>query len=424
MKTIISRRTLWATVFGAVCIMYLAQTATPLRLDDDTVDYLRMAAALADGRIVPGLPLPIGYPVILSLLDRAGFASSFHFVLANCLFLALGLFSVWKLLADYPMPVRQATPLFTMLAIPVVKSVPIALPEAAFFGVSLLALWAMTAARAASPWKRRWLLASAFVCVAAVVSIRTVGLALLPAFFWACAQVPPGRTDDEHKVRSRGWMIFAGLLTVALIVFVWRSEPFLAYQGWLRDYYWQGDAVRQIVRRISFVLSGLGEIVVNLPFSRLRDWRLGFGIAGFISLVAFAIGFRRARAPLNPARLYLLTYILVVAVWPNPSPRLWMPVIPLLIAEVGRVISELPTMRWKTALVGTYAAWFALTGIAALAYTSRISFSGANFEKVYGRRGGLPTVEVDVTHPNWGHLQYYKAEAKKMITRYGGAERR
>jgi hypothetical protein len=100
-----------------------------------------------------------------------------------------------------------------------------------------------------------------------------------------------------------------------------------------------------------------------------------------------------------------------------------MPVIPLLIAEVGRIISELPGMRWKTGLVGTYAAWFAMTGIAALAYTSRISFSGSNFENVYGRRGGMPTEEVDVTDPNWGHLQYYKAQAKKLTARYGGGDR-
>jgi hypothetical protein len=311
-----------------------------------------------------------------------------------------------------------------MLAIPVVKSAPIALPEAAFFGVSLLALWAMTAAGAASGWNRRWLLVSAFGLIAAAVAVRTVGLALLPAFFWVCAQLPPDHAEDRGQARSRVWMIVAAVLALVLLIYVASSEAFTAYQGWLRDYYWQSDVVRQIMRRISFVLSGLGEIVVNVPFSRLREWRFVLGVVGFVSLVAFDIGFRKAPARLNPARLYLLTYFLVVAVWPNPSPRLWMPVIPLLIAEAGRILTDLPNTRWKTALVGTYAGWFALTGIAALAYTSRISFAGANFENVYGRRGGMPTVEVDVTDPNWGHLQYYKAEAKRMTLRYGRAQRR
>jgi len=423
MNPIISHRRLWIVVVGALAAVYLAQGATPLRLDDDTVDYLRMAAAITDGGTVPTV-LPVGFPFVLSMLERAGLGSSFFFVMANCVFLAVGLIAVWKLLASYPDTVRQASVVFSLLAIPFVKSVAMPLPEAAFFCASLLSLWAMTAAGDASGWRRRALLASAFFFIAASVTIRTIGIALLPAFLLACVQPSRRGTDRERSERSRAWIIFGGCFAIALILILWRSEAVTVYQSWLRDYYLQGDIVWQIARRISFVLSGLGEIVINVPFARLREWRFGFGIAGIIALVAILIGLRRTRTPLTPARLYLLAYFLIVAVWPNPSPRLWMPVIPLLIAEVGRIISELPSMRWKTGLVGTYAAWFALTGIAALAYTSRISFSGSNFENVYGRRGGMPTEEVDVSDPNWGHLQYYKAQAKKMTARYGGGERR
>jgi hypothetical protein len=97
-----------------------------------------------------------------------------------------------------------------------------------------------------------------------------------------------------------------------------------------------------------------------------------------------------------------------------------------MIAEVSFLVSKLPNTRWKTTLVGAYSAWFALTGIAALAYTTRISLSGASFQKVYGRNGGMPTAEVDPSDPNWGHIQYYKAEARRMIERYDGrgAERK
>ena len=423
MKDIISRQALWITAIGVVGIVYLSQAATPLRLDDDTVDYLRMAAAMTDGRAVPRL-LPLGYPAFLSMLERARLGSSFYFVLANSFFLGAGLFALWEMMADYPQRVRRATLLFSLLSIPVIKSIPIALPEAAFFCASLVALWSITAGSTATGSKRFWLLASAFVCVAATVTIRTIGLALVPALILACARAPSARSDNTAKSPPRTWMIFAGLLGAALVVVVLRSEPFVIYQQWLRDYYWQGNAARQILRRITFVLSGLGEIVLNLPFSRFRDWRLAFGVVGGISLVGIAIGFRKARVSFNPLRLYLIGYVLVVAVWPNPSPRLWMPVIPLMIAEVGLMVSRLPSTGLKRPLLGTYTAWFALTGIAALAYTSRISFSGTNFERVYGRNGGMPTKEVDVTDPNWGHLQYYKAEATRMIARYGGKRER
>lgn len=140
--------------------------------------------------------------------------------------------------------------------------------------------------------------------------------------------------------------------------------------------------------------------------------------AGGISLVAVVVAFRNVRTPLNPARVYLLTYVMILAVWPGPSSRLWMPIIPLIVAEIGLVVSRLPQLRYKTPLVAAYSAWFALTGILALAHTSRISLSGTDFPSVYGRNGGMPTVEVGVTHPNWGHIQYYKAEARKMRERY------
>lgn len=70
--------------------------------------------------------------------------------------------------------------------------------------------------------------------------------------------------------------------------------------------------------------------------------------AGGISLVAVVVAFRNVRAPLNPARVYLLTYVMILAVWPGPSSRLWMPIIPLIVAEIGLVVSRLPQLRYKT----------------------------------------------------------------------------
>jgi hypothetical protein len=198
------------------------------------------------------------------------------------------------------------------------------------------------------------------------------------------------------------------------------STEFGVYEGWLRDYYSQPSVVRPIARRVVFVIGGWGEIVLNLPYSRFRAFGPGFVAAGIISLVTLAIALRKLPGPLNPARLYLLTYALIVAVWPNPTPRLWMPIVPLLIAEIGLLISRFPPVRWKSRLIGVYAVWFAATGIAALAYTSRISFSGQNFAKVYGRKGGMPTIEVDESDLDFEHIQGYKAEAKRMADRYGG----
>src|SRR6266567_6107416 len=85
----------FAAIALAIGAIYLIQMATPLRLDDDVVDYLRMAAAITDRQHLPTLPIPVGYSVMVSLLERAGLATSPSFVIVNCLFLTLGLSSVW-----------------------------------------------------------------------------------------------------------------------------------------------------------------------------------------------------------------------------------------------------------------------------------------------------------------------------------------
>src|SRR5437868_3003277 len=91
---------------GAFAAGYLLQTASALRLDSDSVVYLYAGSRVADGA-APGVDVPLGYSFFLAALDRAGIASSFFFVLANCAFLALGLFCVWHLASkSYPLDRR------------------------------------------------------------------------------------------------------------------------------------------------------------------------------------------------------------------------------------------------------------------------------------------------------------------------------
>ena len=185
-----------AVSIAALTGTYLLQAATPLRLDDDAVDYMSMAAALADGRPVPRLPMPVGLPVVLSILDRAGLGASAFFVLTNCLFLGLGLYAIWQL-REYPIAVKAWTVVVSLLAIPVVKAVPIALPEAVFFGLSSLALWAMTTATRSGGGRRAALLLAAFALSAAATFVRTIGLALLVPLAWSVIAGTAGGNDGS-----------------------------------------------------------------------------------------------------------------------------------------------------------------------------------------------------------------------------------
>jgi hypothetical protein len=417
--TPIRRPRIVAAAMSTLCIVYLLQAATPLRLDDDAVDYLRMAAAVADGRPVPLVPVPIGYPVFLAFLDRAGLGTSFYFVLANCFFLALGLVSAWKILSDRSMAIRWCAVIFTLLAIPTIKSVPIALPEGTFFGLSLLALLAMSGGHRANGNNRAWLLGAALALTAIATSVRLVGVTLVPALIWSFAfsSSDTGNERRAHPIRIV-WLIVAGLLVAGLLVTVAKSGTFSVYGAWTRAYYSQGGLLRQLPRQAATTAKIWGEVVLNLPFSRFRQLGEIFTAAGAAAALVVLL-LMRGSGRLTPSRVYMLMYVVVLAVWPRPSPRLWMPIIPLVIGEIASAIGRLPKARWTTALVGTYCAWLVLTGIAALAFTSRITFSGDEFATVYGLNGGMASPGVSAPDSTLVHFRRYDEEAKKVIARYG-----
>ncbi|MBA2708582.1 MAG: hypothetical protein H0U59_12330 [Gemmatimonadaceae bacterium] len=179
----------WVALFG-LAALYLLQTITPLRLDNDSVAYLDITVSLVEGTARPETGLPLGYPAYASLLDRFGIASSISLVLSNCLFLATGLASVWHMLGSRHEARRRWTVAIALLAVPVVRSIAMPLPEPMFFGVSLLALAVMTAADDFDGAKRLQLLLMAIVLTAIAITTRLVGFALVPALW--CGPVSPG----------------------------------------------------------------------------------------------------------------------------------------------------------------------------------------------------------------------------------------
>ena len=75
--------------------VYLIQLASPLRTNTDATIFLDLAASASDGDgfLLDGKPthFPIGYPLVLAALDRAGLASSASMIGLNLIALAVGL---------------------------------------------------------------------------------------------------------------------------------------------------------------------------------------------------------------------------------------------------------------------------------------------------------------------------------------------
>jgi hypothetical protein len=396
---------------------YLLQTATPLRLDDDSVDYLNMASAITDGLPVPSLRLPDGYPFFVSALERAGLGTSFFFVLANCFFLAIGLYAFAK---DWTYGTRSRAIAIVagLLAVPIVRRAPIALPDAAFFGLSLSALWCLAAAGKSDGRHRTEFLLAASVLTLASISVRYAGIALIPALLWVIAAprfaADSGGRQPRILADAAVFVLFAGGLAVLML----HSRVFSFYVGDAHGYYTTESLASRLVSRLIVLLRSAGEIAVNVPFSRFHALANVFLVAGVLAIAAAAWLFRR---PLHftPQRVFLASYLILLVAWPNPAPRLWMPIIPIVAAEAHQAWSQKTERPWMHFGVMAYAAWFCLTGLAALAYTTRISLSGDRFTQVYGKAGGRADPRIKEGDPSWSHVQYYTETAARLLVRYG-----
>lgn len=401
-KTISSVRLLPAVV-AVLGAMYLLQALSPLRLDNDSVVYLRMATSFVDGVALDPTGLPPGYPALIALLDTLGLGFPFVFVLANIASIALGLVSA-QYLFDNPESGRRSwvVPL-TMLAVSVIKYMPMPLPESLFFGISLSAVAVMTAATRRTGMGRARLLLLALVLTLVAVTVRLVGVALVPALLWACCNV------DGRNVASRvGWTFRekriggVALLGFMLVLTVLLGDSLQKYSYEAQIKYAQLEVWRLGSLHFQNLLVAFGEIVLNLLGAKFLSYRVVFPLVGFATLL-WILSAVRLKRPSTPAAVYLVSFLAILVLWPYTALRLWLPIIPLLIGFAeGATLRFTPGLKWML-FKRLYVAWFVVAGLAAIAYTTRITFSGNNFSKVYGKAGGMSspnrmTGRIDTLH--------------------------
>jgi len=160
-------------------------------------------------------------------------------------------------------------------------------------------------------------------------------------------------------------------------------------------------------------LMGLGELAGNVPTSQVDKLTVVYPWVG-AAVGAILLLFRpRLAQRITPVSVYAVGYFAVLFLWPHYTTRLWMPVLPIMIAYATAAARRpLLQPRFRYAIMAGIA-WFCVIGFTALAYTSRISLSGRQFPRLYGTAGGLATPGYE--HENPG----YNAEATRLLGRYG-----
>lgn len=202
-----------------------------------------------------------------------------------------------------------------------------------------------------------------------------------------------------------------------MVLILSRTPTVVNYLEHPRYWYVYGGLSSPVSGRIYAMLSGLGQMVLNLPLSRFHSLAPVFAAAGLVAVVLLALA-RQRPVRLQLVDVYLALYLGVLAFWPYDSPRLWMPIAPLVAGQVVSTLYRVRNLRPVRFLIPVYAAWFALTGVVALGYTTRISFSGKDFSRLYGTDGGMATTALHTVRPEV--IRRYNAQADTVLNRYGG----
>ena len=231
--------------------------------------------------------------------------------------------------------------------------------EMTFFAVSAVAMAALTRARSGS--SVAWI-AAGCVLAAVACTIRTAGIALALAIVLA---FPTAR----GRVVA---LVFGGVGVLAAIKIApyylvsltdhWREHPGLA--AW-QEPYW---LVRSSGSVISQVPNSAWDDVLFEPQTVIAG-------VGILAVIAWALWSRRHR--LGPVDGWVAGTVVIVFLFPTEHARFWLPVLPFLLGYLALALRHLP--RLGVALAVTFAA----VGLAGLAYSTTLSYSGTRFPERY-----------------------------------------
>jgi len=403
----------------ALFLVYAIQLRSPLRLNTDADVILRLTANLTDGQ--PYLyqghrPLyPIGMPLFYSFMERAGMANSFGFGLLNLLCLFIAALAIWVVSAAFRMSstMRATVILVAFSSYVLIKHSVLPLTDIPYLAVSMAALALLETIPEHGAARRLALLALAFALVAAAMLIRRIGVALVPAAIYAAfpaewrQRLLNAFTLAELK---RRWPVVVGVVIILAILVAAHRLIF-----YLPDLSFQGSITHVVARQVRLRLMDFGDLILNLPLDEVARLRPALDLAGLGLTALMLIGLWRWRQKLHPTHVYLIAYLAILAIWPFTDVRFWIPVLPLIVIVVIQSAESSTCAKACRRATAVYLAYYTMTVVIAVAYTTRLTFAGSRFPERYG--GGSMKAAYEEA---WsGQVEDPNDDRVNLIHRYG-----
>jgi hypothetical protein len=392
------RRTAIRCLLVLLAATYLLQMLSPLRLNTDAIAFLTMGESAASGHgfLFRGQSthFPLGYPIMLAGLDRAGLGASWAFIGLNCLFASAAVgssYALYRRAFGVSGQVAELLCALVLLCWVLVKHVTLPTSDVAFLGWTSLALLACNQAERIRNSRRARTLAVAGALVIASVATRTAGIALLPAFLWACLLPELQSLSLNSCFRNliawgKGHILLVlagiGLLLFALVGAAQLILPMAYVREATGVFGSLGGPLSAFSWIVKHRLLEWGELATNVPAARIPSMASLVPFVGALALGLVLCGLFLRRWKIKSMEIFFLAYLFILLCWPYHDARFLLPVVPLAIGWLTMLGARL-SPQWRVAMA-IWAALFVVTGLLSLSYSTRISLSGNQFPEVYG----------------------------------------
>jgi hypothetical protein len=271
-----------------------------------------------------------------------------------------------------------------MLSFVLVKHVAMPLSDVPFMGLFTPALLQLVRSRDGSGEMRWGRLLCAFLLAALAATVRTAGLALLPAFAWVVGQSVLTKVYSSRKKR---WILLgsylAGTLMLGLCCAFLLSRT--VYFQEMKAQFVHTGLVNRFQSNVAAHAIDFGEVGVNVPYSKAPPTlKAAFTLFGMLLAALVLRGIWLRRRALGVLEVAFLAYGGMIFLWPWQDPRFWLPVVPLIAGFVALGMIDAASHRCLRFVGFAACAWFVSAGLVAMAYSTRITWAGKRFPDLYG----------------------------------------
>ncbi|ASU36772.1 hypothetical protein [Mucilaginibacter xinganensis] len=372
-------------LFCIVALLVLLNIFTPLRLITDGIRYLNILELLngtldTNSNLAHDV-LPHGYPQLLFLLNKLHLLNSMSITAVNILCTLVACYMLTKVLY-----IDNKLFFFSLVMLSFINIKHFTLPvsDQLFAALFISGIYCWTKFFEGSVI----FVAAALLFTAASIYVRTAGVAIAPGMVLYLIYT------NRAKIAAY-WVLLLSVFVVisaALAVFIIKL-PFLQTKV---DYLRQLDLTLMIkdplsiAGRLSLHFKELGELIWNIPYSKLAGVVTikGFDNAQYLLVItggAALFIFFRATVKLKLidhfAFWVFLTYLVMIFLWPYYDTRFLIPIIPVFVYVFFTYLFKFVKSGYlKMAPIVIYV----LLGFVSLGYSDAISLNNAFFLKHYG----------------------------------------